>query len=252
MLANDATHTRGTPVSGLQLAFPYDILMASVSEAHYHEGNIMYKSIAGIAVALLAAAGCARTAQVESGGEVVSATLPTNTNTIPVGTTLKVTLDQTLGTKESRVGDSFTASVAEPLNTTEGAVVVPKGSVLHGTITGLHASEHAGDQAAIKLDFDTLTISGQAYAFNAKITNTDMKMQGDTREETLKKAGIGAAAGAALGAILGDASLGKIALGGLLGAAAGTAISLGAGEVQAVLPKGTEMTVQSTQLVALR
>jgi hypothetical protein len=227
--------------------------MASVSGAYYHEGNIMYKSITAIAVALLAAAGCARTAQVESSGEVVSAPLPTNTSSIPVGTTLNVTLDQTLGTEQNRVGDEFTASVAEPLNTTDGDLVVPKGAVIHGTITGLHASEHTGDQAAIKLDFDTLTINGQAYAFNAKITSTDLKTQGgDTRNETLKKAGIGAAAGAALGAILGDASLGKIALGGLLGAAAGTAISLGAGDVQAVLPKGTPMTIQSTQMVALR
>jgi hypothetical protein len=227
--------------------------MASVDGACKHEGNIMYRSIAGIAVALLAAAGCARTAQVESGGDVVTTPLPTNTSSIPVGTTLKVTLDKTLGTADSKVGESFTASVAEPLNTTDGQVVVPKGAVLHGTVTGLHASEHAGDQAAIKLDFDTLTINGQAYAFNAKITNTDLKTQGgDTRNETLKKAGIGAAAGAALGAILGDASLGKIALGGLLGAAAGTAISLGAGDVQAVLPKGTPMTIQSTQMVALR
>jgi hypothetical protein len=40
-------------------------------------------------------------------------------------------------------------------------------------------------------------------------------------------------------------------LGGLLGAAGGTAISLGAGDVQAVLPSGTGMTIQSTQQVAL-
>jgi hypothetical protein len=213
----------------------------------------MYRSITGIAIAMLATAGCARTAQVESGGDVVTTPLPTNTSSIPVGTTLEVTLDQTLGTEQSKVGDDFTATVAEPLNTTSGALVVPKGAVVHGKVTGLHASEHAGDQAAIKLDFDSLTINGQAYAFNAKITRTDLKTQGgDTRNETLKKAGIGAAAGAALGAILGDASLGKIALGGLLGAAAGTAISLGAGEVQAVLPEGTPMTIQSTEMVALR
>lgn len=212
----------------------------------------MLRPIAGIAVAVLAAAACARTAQVESGGDVVTTPLPTSTSSIPVGTTLKVQLDQTLGTEQSRVGDAFTATVVEPVNTTGGDVVVPEGAVVHGTITGLHASEHTGDQAAIKLDFDTLTINGKAYAFDAKITSTNLETQGDTRNETLKKAGIGAAAGAALGAVLGEGSLSKIALGGLLGAAAGTAVSLGAGEVQAVLPKGTDMTVQSTEMVALR
>lgn len=212
----------------------------------------MYRSVAAIGIAVLAAAGCARTAQVESGGDVVSTPLPTSTSSIPVGTTLEVQLDQELGTEQSRVGDAFTATVVKPVNTTSGDLVVPEGAVVHGTVTGLHASEHAGDQAAIRLDFDTLTINGQAYPFDAKITETHLETQGDTRNETLKKAGIGAAAGAALGAILGDASLGKIALGGLLGAAAGTAVSLGAGEVQAVLPKGTNMTVQATETVALR
>jgi hypothetical protein len=212
----------------------------------------MYRPVAAIVIAVLAAAGCARTAQVESGGDVVSTPLPASTSSIPVGTTLQVQLDQEVGTEQSRVGDAFTATVVEPVNTTSGDLVVPEGAVVHGTVTGLHASEHAGDQAAIKLDFDTLTINGQAYPFDAKITETHLETQGDTRNETLKKAGIGAAAGAALGVILGDASLGKIALGGLLGAAAGTAVSLGAGEVQAVLPKGTNMTVQSTETVALR
>lgn len=219
----------------------------------HQRGEIMHKLIAGVALVAFAAAGCARTAQVESGGDVMTSPLPSDASSIPIGTTLEVTLDQTLGTSESKVGDSFTASVAEPLNTEGGEVVIPKGAVLHGTVTGLHASERAGDQAAIKLDFDTLTINGQGYAFDAKITNTDLRTEGgDTRDETLKKAGIGAAAGAALGAILGGASLGKIALGGLLGAAAGTAVSLGTGEVQATLPKGTRMTVQSTRMVALR
>ncbi|HEY9515399.1 MAG TPA: hypothetical protein VIQ74_06910 [Gemmatimonadaceae bacterium] len=212
----------------------------------------MYRPLAVIAMTLLATAGCARTASVESSGEVVPTPLPANSDNVPVGTTLKVKLDQTLGTEQSRVGDRFTATVVEPLQTTEGDVVVPRGAVVHGTVTGLHASEHTGDQAAIRLDFDTLTINGRGYAFDANVTSTDLKTQGDTRDETLKKAGVGAVAGAALGAILGTGDLGKIALGGLLGAAAGTAVSLGAGDVQAVLPEGTNMTILSTQMVALR
>ncbi|HEX5435552.1 MAG TPA: hypothetical protein VFW98_00220 [Gemmatimonadaceae bacterium] len=206
----------------------------------------------GIAVAALVAGGCARTAKVESGGEVAPQTLP-NASTIPEGTTLQATLDRTLGTSQSRVGDHFTATVATPVYAQSGTVVVPQGATVHGVVTGLHASEHAGDQAAIQLAFDSLTINGQSYPFNAKVTATKLKTQGgDTENQTLKKAGIGAAAGAALGAILSGGELSKIALGGVLGAAAGTAISLGTGEVQAVLPQGTEMTLQSTEEVALQ
>lgn len=217
----------------------------------------MYRTMTMLVAAALAAGGCARTATVQSGGEVAPApqpttTLPTNGNEVPTGTTLQVRLNQTLGTSQSRVGDPFSATVTTPLSTSSGEVVVPEGAVVHGHVTGLHASQRAGDQAAIRLDFDSLSVNGRTYPFDANVTATNLKTQGDTKNETLKKAGVGAAAGAVLGAVLGKGDLGKIALGGVLGAAAGTAISLGAGDVQAVLPSGTEMTIQSTESVALR
>jgi hypothetical protein len=55
-----------------------------------------------------------------------------------------------------------------------------------------------------------------------------------------------------LGAVLGDADLKNILTGAALGAAAGTAISLGAGDVEGTLPVGTVFTIQSTQQVSLR
>lgn len=210
----------------------------------------MRRILAGMAMTVLVAGACARTAAVTSEGEVGPQTLP-NANSIPSGTTLQARLNETLGTKDSRVGDPFTATVTTPVNAQNGDVVVPEGATVYGEVTGLHASEHVGDQAAISVNFDSLGINGHSYPFEAKVTATNLKTQGDTKEETLKKAGVGAAAGAALGAILSGGNLGKTVLGGLLGAAGGTAISLGAGDVQAVLPSGTGMTIQSTQQVAL-
>jgi hypothetical protein len=43
----------------------------------------------------------------------------------------------------------------------------------------------------------------------------------------------------------------KILGGAALGAAAGTVISLGGGDVEAVLPQGSKMTLQTTQQVSL-
>src|SRR5512147_1551581 len=197
----------------------------------------MYKTMTAIVAAAFAASACARSATVQSGGEVAPApqpttNLPTSTGEVPNGSTLQVRLNETLGTSQSKVGDPFTATVSTPLSTSSGQVVVPEGAVVHGHVTGLHASSNAGDQAAIRLDFDSLSVNGRSYPFDAKITATNLQTKGDTKNETLKKAGIGAAAGAVLGAVLGEGDLGKIALGGVLGAAAGTAISLGAGDVQ--------------------
>ena len=103
------------------------------------------------------------------------------------------------------------------------------------------------------MDFERIEINGQSHPLSAKVTATNLQTRGgDTRNETLRKAGIGAAAGAVLGAVLSGGELSKILVGGALGAAAGTAISLGVGDVEGVLPAGTKMTLQTTSTVALR
>ena len=84
------------------------------------------------------------------------------------------------------------------------------------------------------------------------LTATNLQTEGgDSRNETLKKAGIGAAAGAVLGAVIGGGDVSKILGGAAIGAAAGTVISLGAGEVDAVLPAGSRMTLQTTQQIVM-
>jgi hypothetical protein len=96
-------------------------------------------------------------------------------------------------------------------------------------------------------------VNGASNPFYAKVTATNLETRGaDTRNETLKKAGVGAAAGAVLGAILSGGELDKILIGGAIGAAAGTVISLGAGDVEGVIPAGSTMQLQTTRTVALR
>jgi hypothetical protein len=178
---------------------------------------------------------------------------PVDARTLPSGSTVEVRLDQEIGTKVSKVGDSFTATVENAVVAQNGVTVVPAGSKVHGKVTGVDNSDRVGDAAVIKIDFERLTVNGQDHPFNAKVTATNLQTRGgDTRDETLKKAGIGAAAGAVLGAVLSGGDLDKILLGGALGAAAGTAISLGMGETEAVLPAGTRMTLQTTQTVSMR
>jgi hypothetical protein len=166
---------------------------------------------------------------------------------------LEVRLNQTLGTKVSKVGDTFTATVQKPVHAQNGELVVPEGATVEGRVTALDDSDHAGDRALIRLDFDRLSFNGQRYDLDAAITRAATQQSGrDSRDETLRKAGIGAVAGGVLGAIIGDAELKDIAIGAAVGAAAGTLISLGTGDVEAALPAGTPMTLRVTQTVALR
>lgn len=214
----------------------------------------MRYAITAITIAALATSACARSATVESTGDVapMPTATPATSNSLPVGTTMQVRLNNELGTESSKVGDTFTATVLNDVRAANGTIAVPSGATVRGTVTAVDDSDDATDAAVIKLDFNQLTISGTDYPFEARIEATELKQQGDTRQETLQKAGIGAAAGAVLGAVLGDAELKNILAGAALGAAAGTAISLGAGDVEGTLPVGTVFTIQSTQQVSLR
>lgn len=217
----------------------------------------MYRSLTALALGALAFTACARQVEVES--EPLPVTLPeapqvvpSNASALPAGTRLEVRLDQELGTRSSTVGDEFTATVRAPVIAQNGDVVVPEGAKVIGRVSGLQRSERAGQAAAIRLEFQRLTFDGRTYPFEARIIATELEERGATREETLRDAAAGAAAGAVLGAVIGEGQLQNILLGGAIGAAAGTVISLGMGDVDAVLPAGTEMQVQATQLVALR
>jgi hypothetical protein len=201
--------------------------------------------------AMLGAGACSRATTVQSSGDVAVPT-PANSSTLPTGSVINVTLDQQVGTKTSKVGDTFSATVVDPIVASNGQTVVPAGAKVYGKVTGLQDSNNAGQKAAIRLDFERININGVERPFEANITSTNLQTQGqDTRDETLKKAGIGAAAGAVLGAVLGGGDVSKILGGAAIGAAAGTVISLGTGEVDAVLPAGSKMTLQTTQQVVL-
>lgn len=213
----------------------------------------MYRSIP-LALGALAFAACANNARVESSaGDVAISATPATASSLPPGTQLDVTLDNAIGTKVSHLGDAFTATVQNAVVAQNGQTAVPAGAKIYGTVTGLQDRSNPTETAVIKLDFSRLEMYGRSHPFQAKITATNLQTTGgDTRNETIKKAGIGAAAGAVLGAVLSGGDLSKILVGGALGAAAGTAISLGMGDSEAVLPAGSRMTLQTTQTVALR
>ncbi|HXD47863.1 MAG TPA: hypothetical protein VN600_03770 [Gemmatimonadaceae bacterium] len=198
-----------------------------------------------------ALAACASTANVASSSGEVGSVTPVNAATLPIGGSFQATLNQSIGTTSSHVGDQFTATVSSPLIASDGETVVPAGATVTGHVTGLHSGSVVGEQSVIRLDFDRLDMNGRSYPFDASVSNVRATNQVNKNGAT-KGAVTGAAAGAVLGAIISGGELSKIITGGLLGAAAGTVISLGTGDVQAVIPAGSSMTLTSTTNVNLR
>jgi len=213
----------------------------------------MTKQLALALGGLIAVAACSQNARVESSGEVAPAT-PVNRNTLPAGTTINVKLNESLGTASSHEGDRFTATVSDPVMAQNGARAVPAGAMVFGHVSGIHSANLPTEQAVIRLAFDSLNFNGRTYPFDASISSVNVQNEATnaTTSSTVKGAATGAAAGAVLGAIISGGDLSKIISGGLLGAAAGTVISLGTGGTQSVIPAGSTMTIRSTQTVPLR
>jgi hypothetical protein len=167
---------------------------------------------------------------------------------LPVGAELMVRTNSKLSGKD-HVGEEFSAKVTENLVAENGQVAVPEGAEVYGHITGIRESSNSDQPSVIKINFDRLVFDGRSRAFDASVTKVEAP---SVSNETLKNAGIGAAAGALLGGIISGGEFGGIATGGALGAAAGTVISLGMNRGEAELPEGTRMTLRTNREVTLR
>jgi hypothetical protein len=208
----------------------------------------MKTAFAAAVAALVAATGCS-TAAIESDTGYSTPPPGAAGALVPAGTSLEVEMDQTLTTKSNKIGDTFTASVKDNV-VVNGSTIVPAGSKVTGRITGIDGSDNIGDQAAIRLSFESIEVNGRTHAFAADITDTDVDLTDRANvSQVAEKAGVGAAAGAVIGAVIGG-SLKDILVGGVLGAGAGTIISLGMGDQEAALPKGSDLTLRTTRAIA--
>ena len=211
-----------------------------------------------IASLLLIFGGCSRSAT-PSGASATSSTSPDNTGStsnsnsaapnsnsappapaappivIPAGTTLTVTLDQAVSTKDNNSGDRFDASLAAPV-TVEGREVIPAGARAVGTVVTAASAGHLKGGAVLALTLDSLRVNGQKYSIETSQFEEAGKGRG-------KRTLIGGGGGAALGAIVGGiAGGGKgAAIGAVAGGGAGTAGAAYTGKRDITLPAETRL-----------
>jgi len=159
--------------------------------------------------------------------------------TVSTGTSIRVTLDQQLSTRTSQVGDLFTTTVASDVMADNG-VAIPAGSQIRGRVTAVQKSGQPGQAAVLKIAFDEVTVDGATYPVALTVAEaTPTSKSRSSTGEKVGRIGIGAAAGAILGQVIG----GEPVIGAAIGAAAGTAIVLGSADSDAVLAEGSPMTV---------
>jgi hypothetical protein len=150
---------------------------------------------------------------------------------LPTGTNIVVRTIDGVDSEKNQVGDTFTASVDEPVMI-NGATVIPRGADVIMKLVDSKESGKLTGRSELTLDLVSVKVDGRLI----KVDTQTVSMASSSRgERTAKVAGGTAAVGAIIGAIAGG---GK---GAALGAAAGGAAGAGA----QVITKGQQVKIPS-------
>lgn len=166
--------------------------------------------------------------------------------TIPAGTTLRLDLASSIASDTSKVEDAVNAKVREAV-VVGGQAVVPAGASLAGVVTDVADSGRVKGRARIAYRFNSLTLDDERYDIATAPTS---HVAPATKGEDAKKIGIGAGAGAALGAIIGGGS--GAAKGAAIGGGAGTGVVLATKGKEVRLGPGANVTTRLTAPLTLR
>lgn len=157
--------------------------------------------------------------------------------TVPEGTPLAVRLTTGVSSETSHAEDTVEGELSEPVKV-DGVVVLPSGSPVRGQVAAAQPSGKVKGLARVQLRFNSVAMAGgDRYPIAA-----DWSRQAQsTKADDAKKVGIGAGAGAAIGAIVGGGK--GAAIGAAAGGGAGTAVVLSTSGKEVTLDSGTVITI---------
>ncbi|MCH7978224.1 MAG: hypothetical protein IH935_04510 [Acidobacteria bacterium] len=141
--------------------------------------------------------------------------------TLAAGTALRIRTTSEINTDSNLSGESFTATLEEPL--VEGAwVIAPQGSTVEGRIVEADKGGRVQGVARLAIELTQLhTADGQTI----EISSNTFTVEADTtKKDDATKIGIGAGLGTVIGAIAGGRK--GAAIGAATGAGAGTGVVL--------------------------
>ncbi len=160
---------------------------------------------------------------------------------LPAGTVLRVRLYHTIDTNRTQPGDSFVASLSAPV-TVDDKTVLPKGTVVRGSVKHASSSGRLKRRAVVALTLDRMEWNGAEVPLN---TNSVTLTSADHKKRNLAWIGGGSGAGALVGALLGG---GKGAvLGAAAGGGAGVAGAAVIGKRQVRIPAESVLTFRLEQ-----
>jgi len=166
--------------------------------------------------------------------------------TLPAGTSLRLELQSSVASDSSNVEDTVRASLRQPVSV-DGKPVLPTGTEVVGNVTSVERAGRVKGRARLAYRFNSLNYGGERYDIR---TNTLSHQAEATKGEDATKIGIGAGAGAAIGALLGGGS--GAAKGAAIGGGAGTGVVLATRGKEVRLGPGADVTARLTAPLTIR
>ncbi|HEU5334853.1 MAG TPA: fibronectin type III domain-containing protein [Terriglobales bacterium] len=161
---------------------------------------------------------------------------------VPAGTEIDATLQDSLSSKTAKTGDTFTAVVAQPVRASNGQIAIPAGTVINGEVTESEQGKTlpmVRGKGRLAFRFRDMTLpSHKSLPVEATLVSVHDKKANDEGEVTsstggktaAKDVGIGAGLGTVAGLIFGSAlkglAIGAIAGGGYVLATQGKDVEI--------------------------
>ena len=163
------------------------------------------------------------------------ATITHAATSIPAGTAITVTINQSISSKNAQVGQGVVATVAHDV-TVDGKVVIPKGSHAKLVVSSAQASGRLSTPAKLWLRLKSVEVHGKTYTI---ATSSSGRTMGGKGKRDAGFIGGGAAGGALIGALAGGKGA---AIGAAAGAGAGTAGAAATGKKEVEFPAETRLS----------
>jgi hypothetical protein len=161
--------------------------------------------------------------------------------TIPSGAMIRIRINQALDSGHTQPGTPFDGVAVNDV-VADGAIAIPRGATVHGTVIDAKKSGALAGRGELSLQLTGVTLAGKSYPLISCVWNHH---GGDKTAETVNNTAIGGGIGALLGAAAGGGE--GAAIGAGIGGALGLGSSAASGNGQVYVPSEGMLTFQLSQ-----
>jgi hypothetical protein len=171
--------------------------------------------------------------------------------TIASGTSLSLRSNDRVCTNTYKVGQTFTASLANAVSGSNGATI-PAGANVTLEVTQLKRSENVNDKIVMEFAVKSVSFGGHSYAVNGEVASADVqRVRNQPQSKDVQKVATGAVIGAIAGQILGKNTKSTV-VGAAAGAAAGAGAAAATANYEGCVPDGGSMVVNLSAPLQVR